>query len=155
MQSLVFDPLIPIALWGSLALVAAGLVMWYSLHCVRRLGRRRGGLVSLLMLVSMALPLAMLLNPIWHERIPPPAGKPVVSVLVDASRSMSTTDGKGGQQRIAEAAALARAMYQELSDRYDVALYSFDSAPARRTRPRSAVSSRAVSSPTTPKASTR
>jgi len=41
MRVLVFEPMVPIALWLSLAVAAAGLLAWYAVDCARRLARFR------------------------------------------------------------------------------------------------------------------
>ena len=50
------------------------------------------GRIAVLMGIALALPLTILLNPTWHDRVPPPAGKPLLTVLVDSSASMATHD---------------------------------------------------------------
>src|SRR5688500_994111 len=96
MNSLRFEPLIPGALWMALAAVGAALLLFYALR--RRPGgggRGRWGAIVALMAWAVALVLAVLLNPTWVREIPPPAGKPLLTVLVDASGSMVTPDADG------------------------------------------------------------
>ncbi|MEX0677957.1 MAG: hypothetical protein WD063_12825 [Pirellulales bacterium] len=130
MTTLVLEPLIPIALWGSLALGAVALLSWYVVDCARRLGRPAAGRVAALMGLSVALPLFVLLNPTWHERIPPPAGKPVLTVLVDASASMATRDMADDGSRFDEARRIAEALAARLSDRFEIQLQTFSQASA-------------------------
>src|SRR5262245_27128024 len=99
MKSLIFAPIIPIALWVVLAIAAAGLLIGCGLSLRGRLSRRRCAAVLTLMAVAVALPLVILLNPQWLERIPPPAGKPLLTVLVDVSASMAAGDETAGQRR--------------------------------------------------------
>ena len=80
MNGLTVEPYIPLALWLPLTLLAGGLWMAYVLASRRRLQGRVRPLVLALMLVALALPLAILLNPTWIEPIPPPAGKPYLTV---------------------------------------------------------------------------
>ncbi|HEY1786320.1 MAG TPA: vWA domain-containing protein [Pirellulales bacterium] len=139
MTVLVFEPMIPIALWLSLAVTAAGLLAWYAIDAARRLGPLAAGRIALLMGVALALPLTILLNPTWHDRVLPPAGKPLLTVLVDTSASMATHDnpdaatgadtadpGTAKQgSRFDEARRIAESIAAHLCDRYDVQLQTF------------------------------
>src|SRR5438105_15060098 len=107
MKSLVFEPLIPIALWTSLALAAIALLAWYARDCARRLGARATTAIVALMAMGVALPLGILFNPIWREHVPPPAGKPLVTVLLDATTSMATRDAGDGKSRFEQARDIA------------------------------------------------
>ena len=77
------------------------------------------------MALAAAVPLVMLLNPTWLERIPPPAGKPVLTILLDRSASMATRDADSGQTRYEAGAAIAAAVARDLKDRYDVRIRTF------------------------------
>jgi len=92
MQQLVFDPRIPLALW--VALAVAALIAWlgYAWMSRTRLPRPRRAWVLALMAATLTIPLAILLNPTWLEYLPPPAGKPRLTILVDTSASMATAD---------------------------------------------------------------
>jgi len=92
MRELIFEPLIPWALWLALALASAGPWLWYALASRDRLQGWRRPSVLALMAVAVLIPLLILLNPMWLERIPPPQGKPVLTILVDQSASMATDD---------------------------------------------------------------
>ncbi|MHB8951529.1 MAG: hypothetical protein ACYC4U_00970 [Pirellulaceae bacterium] len=120
MQGLTVEPDIPLALWLPLTLLAGGLWVAYVLASRRRLQGRVRPLVLALMLLALALPLAILLNPTWIEPIPPPAGKPHLTVLVDSSASMATTDGAEGASRYAEALRLAGQLAASLKEPFDV-----------------------------------
>ncbi len=125
MNHLTFDPYIPLALWVPLALAAAGLLAAYALTSRgRMLGRRRGAILAL-MGIAAAVPLAVLLNPTWMDRVPPPSGKPLLSVLVDASASMDVHDAPQQRSRYQDACRIAKAMVKDLGDRYEVRLRSF------------------------------
>jgi hypothetical protein len=78
-----------------------------------------------LMSAAVAAPLAILLNPTWQERIPPPPGKPLLTVLIDRSASMGTPDAGGGQTRFQAAAAVAADAAKQLGDRYEVRIREF------------------------------
>ncbi len=125
---LTFDPYIPLALWVPLALAAAGLLTAYALASRgRMLGRRRGAILAL-MAAAVAVPLVVLLNPTWMDRVPPPPGKPLLSVLVDASASMDVHDAPQLRSRYHEACRIAKSMVTDLGDRYEVRLRSFAAA---------------------------
>ncbi|MEN6451314.1 MAG: hypothetical protein ABFC96_12555, partial [Thermoguttaceae bacterium] len=119
------DPYIPLALWTPLALVTAAMLAWYAAAGRRRVPGPRWWAIVALMALAAAVPLVILLNPTWMERIPPPAGKPLVTVLVDRSASMATRDAAAGQTRYQAAAALAGQMAGQLKDQYEVRLRWF------------------------------
>ena len=127
MNNLVFEPLIPTALWGALALGALALLAFYAWDSRTRCPRRRWGFMLVLMLITFVLPLGILLNPQWVERIPPPAGKPLLTILVDSSRSMETEDGGSGQSRLEEAHQFAAAVSEDASASLEVEIRSFAS----------------------------
>jgi hypothetical protein len=120
MTHITFDPYIPLALWAPLALAAAALLGWYALAGRRRLPAVRWWLIVALMLLAAAVPLVVLLNPTWLERVPPPPGKPLLTILVDRSASMATRDAGSGRTRYEAAVALAAGTQRELSDRYEI-----------------------------------
>ncbi len=132
MTRITFDPCVPLALWVPLALAAAALLAWYAAAGRRRLPARRWWAVVTLMALAAAVPLVVLLNPTWLERIPPPPGKPLLTILVDRSASMATRDAGNGQSRYRAALACAAAAAGELKDRYEVRIRAFadTSAPA-------------------------
>lgn len=125
MRQMTFDPSIPMALWVALALVAAALLAGYAWASRGRLSGRRRRAVLGLMAIAVLIPLVVLLNPTWLERIPPPAGKPLVTILVDQSASMATPDAAEGQTRYQAACRLAARAASELADKYEVRLRSF------------------------------
>jgi hypothetical protein len=129
MYRLTLDPYVPLALWFPLALAAAGLLVAYAMAARRRLPRRRRVVVALMSL-AVAVPLAILLNPTWLERIPPPPGKPLVTILVDRSASMATPD-EGGAPRFEAACRAASTAATKLADRYEVRLVAFAGDSAR------------------------
>src|SRR4051812_36636089 len=133
MSSLSFEPLIPGALWLALAFVGLALLVWYALR--KPAGLRRGrwiGAISL-MTLAFAIVLAVLLNPTWVREIPPPAGKPLLTILVDASGSMAVPDGAEPGKNVSRYQAAARTaakMADELSDRFEVQIRTFAEASA-------------------------
>ncbi len=129
MTRLVFDPWIPWALWSPIALTAVGLWCAYVVVSRRRLVGPRRKLVLALMAVAVAIPLLMLLNPVWVRELPPPAGKPLLTLLVDRSSSMATTDGAGNQARLSVAGKLAETLAKDLGTRFDVEVKTFSELP--------------------------
>jgi hypothetical protein len=124
-SSLQFEPLIPWPLWLALVVCAVGVLVVYGLRRPWGISRGRWGAILTLAATALAVPLAVLLNPVWVERLPPPAGKPALTLLVDRSESMQTTDADGGQTRYAVAAKLAEATAAELDDNFDVQVITF------------------------------
>ena len=103
MRALVFEPLIAPMLWLALA-VARGdrrRSLCLAATAVSREGRW-WPVVGCLVL-GLAAILAILLNPTWVEPVPPPAGKPLLTVLVDATGSMGVRDLPGNQSRFTAA----------------------------------------------------
>lgn len=128
MSGISFEPLLHPALWIALAALSAVVLLWYGWRRPIAFPRRRWGLVMALASGGLALVLVILLNPIWLEAIPPPAGKPLVTILADRSASMATTDDGAGQTRLARAIEQASALSQALSRDFDVQVCTFDAA---------------------------
>lgn len=57
------------------------------------LSHRYRALVCVLLGLGIVGPLLIALNPVWVQPVPPPPGKPTLTVLVDATQSMATPDG--------------------------------------------------------------
>ncbi len=125
MTHLELEPFIPIALWLPLAALTVGLLVWYAVASRHRVPRRRWWALMVLMTVAAVTPLAILLNPTWLQRIAPPGGKPLLTILVDRSISMGTPDGESGSTRLSEARVLAAEIAEQLADRYEVRLREF------------------------------
>ena len=126
MGQMTFEPLIPGALWVVLAAAGVAVLGWYASRRPGAVSRRRFGGIVILMSAALAMVLALLLNPTWRREVPPPAGKPVLTVLVDTSGSMATPDAAGGGTRYAAAAHAAERLSADLSDRFDVRIRAFD-----------------------------
>ncbi|MDA1053615.1 MAG: hypothetical protein O3C40_24470 [Planctomycetota bacterium] len=123
---LTFDPHIPLALWFPLLLSAVAALVVYGFNSRGRIPKvRRLGVLSLMTLAA-ALPLIVLLNPTWVERLPPPAGKPLLTVLVDRSASMATADVEGSTSRHAESVRIAAEIDRRLADQFEIRIRSFD-----------------------------
>jgi hypothetical protein len=119
MGTLTFEPLISPALWAALAVAAAALLAWYGWRRPVEMGRGRWAAIITLMSAALAGVLIILLNPTWIEELPPPEGKPRLTVLVDASASMGTPD-VDGRPRYQAAARLANDVEAGLRSEFDV-----------------------------------
>src|SRR5579859_1839637 len=115
-----FDPLIPGSLWLALAVAAVALLAWYALRRPPVIGRWRWGGVIGLMGGALLVVLFILLNPIRVTPIPPPPGKPLLTVLVDATASMAVRDTANDRPRYAAASDVARTLSQDLRDQFEV-----------------------------------
>src|SRR6185312_3404809 len=120
-----FEPLIPPSLWLALAVIGAALLAWYAWRRPQVLSRRRWGIVIGLMAVALSLTLLILLNPIHVRAIPPPPGKPLLTVLVDGSASMATPDAGSGSTRYQQAGTIATGVASQLADQFDVRVRTF------------------------------
>src|SRR5687768_5154287 len=129
-----FDPLIPSALWLALAIAGVVLWVWYA--------RRRPGSVPMgrwvgsvgLMGVGVLAALIILLNPTWVRPIPPPPGKPLLTILIDESASMAATDVQQGT-RYRAACELADLVANRLGDEFEVRVKAFaDGARPRQLK---------------------
>lgn len=125
MGTLTFEPLVPPSLWAALAVVAAPVLAWYGWRRPGGLSRARWTAILALMTTGMALVLLILLNPTWIESVPPPAGKPRLTLLVDASASMKTADLPGSKTRFQCAAEVAGELSRRLGDQFEVQALSF------------------------------
>ncbi|MBI3468971.1 MAG: VWA domain-containing protein [Planctomycetes bacterium] len=128
MRTLTFAPLISPALWTVLAVLGVALLVFYAMRRPVAVPRRRWGVVLALMTAGVVLPLVILLNPTWLERIPPPPGRPLLTVLVDRSASMASPDAPGAKNRFQAAAQFTAHVAQVLSDRFDVQARTFAEA---------------------------
>jgi hypothetical protein len=124
---LTFEPLISPALWAALAVMAAGVLGLYAWRRPVSVSRSRWVAMVMLMAICVTLPLVILLNPTWQLHDPPPPGKPLLTLLVDTSASMSATDLPGGESRHQAAAAIAKACAQELSGTFEIRAADFSS----------------------------
>jgi hypothetical protein len=125
MRTLSFEPLIPPALWLTLTVTGLALLVWYGWARPSSVPRRRWAVILGLTASGLGLVLGVLLNPTWIEPVAPPAGKPLLTVLVDATASMATPDGPEGRTRFQAAARLARAFAQDLGDQFEVQVSTF------------------------------
>src|SRR5262245_4132793 len=135
MARLSFEPLISPVLWGTLTALAVALLAWYGWNRPRTVPRQRWGVIVTLMGLGLAAVLLLLLNPLWIEPLPPPAGKPVLTFLVDASQSMATPDGDRGQTRFQQAAAIVQRDVESLKSRFDIRIRTFSASTAPVSSP--------------------
>lgn len=121
---LTVEPLIPFALWCPLLLAAVAAVVAYGFTSRGRVNSRRRWTILAMMTVSLALPLCLLLNPTWVVELPPPPGKPHVTILIDRSASMAAEES--GASRYSQAAEQARLLSAELADKFEIEMRVFD-----------------------------
>ncbi|MEL6108360.1 MAG: hypothetical protein AAFU85_20220, partial [Planctomycetota bacterium] len=122
-----FEPQIAISLWAALAVLSGSVWLWYAVVGARGIGMIRRVPILLFMLLTVSIPLFLLLNPIWVEPIIPPAGKPLVSIVVDATQSMQTDDCGDQKDSRFHAATEAADRLRELADRrFDVRVLRYD-----------------------------
>jgi hypothetical protein len=123
--ALVCAPLVPLAWWILLAVLAAVLWLWYAVGSRRRVPFARWLSMLGLMALAMALPLALLLNPTWVERLPPPSGKPLLTVLLDDSASMATPDAPHGATRFAAGRKFVSELAAAQGNRFEIRIKTF------------------------------
>lgn len=124
---LTYEPLVSPALWTTLAVALLAALVLYGLRRPVGFPKVRWAAALGLMTIASVLVLLVLLNPTWLTELPPPAGKPRLTLLVDTSASMATPDAARGGTRLAAAAAFAGDVARELGDRFDVQVTTFDS----------------------------
>ncbi len=122
----------PVA-WVSLAALSIALWVWYALRrpmaCSRSVWLCIMGLTG----VGLASALIILLNPIWLKPLPPPAGKPLLTILVDESNSMSIKDGSDQASRWELATTAVSEVVDRLESTFDIRVQTF----AEEVRPSS------------------
>ena len=122
-----WQPRVPLPLWLALAFLLA--VFWIA-YVVRSKGvipaTRRPWILAI-MLIAGSIPLILLLNPTWVQPLPPPDGRPLVTVLLDTSASMDVADKDGDTQtRLQCAQTLADKVTASFDETYEKRLVSFD-----------------------------
>ena len=86
------DPKIPLGLWWALVAAAVAAVAWYAIRPRWHLSVAKRLTLTFMLLAGLMGPLLVALNPTWVEVIPPLPGQPMLTVLVDATRSMNIED---------------------------------------------------------------
>jgi hypothetical protein len=125
MRTLVTNPLVPGALWATLAALCAAGILAYLLVRPPRVSAGRRVAVGALLALGAAGLLTVLLNPTWQEVNASRLGRPALGVLLDTSASMATAEGRGST-RLADAEALAGQFRDKLGDMFEVRLWTFD-----------------------------
>lgn len=135
MARLTFEPLIPASLWLLLAVAAAAAVLLYAWSRPGRMRPAAWSVILVLMTAGIALVMLVLLNPTWIDPVEPPGGKPLVTVLVDASASMAVRDAEDGL-RSETARRIAESLQEDLRHRFDVRVRTFSGgvAPVESSR---------------------
>lgn len=132
MSRLSTEPLLPPGLWLALALAMAALLAWYALSRPAGISRARWRVIIGLMALGAAAVLVLLLNPTRIVPLPPPPGRPLLSILVDGSASMRSLDGGGRRSRAAVAVEEAVRL-EALRDSFDLDVRVFDAASRAAT----------------------
>jgi hypothetical protein len=130
MTALTFDPQLPASLFAAIAVASAALLGWYALRRPSSVPPRRWWSIIALMTIGIALVLALLLNPTLVRELPPPAGTPRLTILVDATGSMATPDAPSGASRYQFAATAASKVADRLRGTFDITVRTFASSRA-------------------------
>ncbi|QDT93657.1 vWA domain-containing protein [Gimesia algae] len=126
-RGLTFEPFISPALWITLAIVSAVILMWYGWNRVGTLSQHRWITIISLTSIGIGAVLLILLNPTWIEPVAPPAGKPLLTLLLDNSASMDIDDVAEGETRYQSAIKIANVLSANLQSRFDVRIRKFSS----------------------------
>ncbi|MCA9138492.1 MAG: hypothetical protein KDB00_17090 [Planctomycetales bacterium] len=127
---IVYEPQIPWSLWWALTCGSLAAWVWYALIRDSGLGLVRRGVILTLMALAMSAPLYLLLNPTWVEPIVPPSGKPLITVLVDATQSMLVEDCDD-KSRWGSAMDAALKLQQSAGATHDVIILRFGQVTER------------------------
>ncbi len=122
---LTVDPYISLALWFPLLVAVVAAIVVYAYVLRQRAAKPARWRIVTLMTLAAALPMIMLLNPTWVKELPPPAGKPLLTILVDRSASMATTEGD--KTRYQQAVQVANEVADDLESRFELRVRTFDS----------------------------
>ncbi|MEZ6059318.1 MAG: hypothetical protein R3C19_03040 [Planctomycetaceae bacterium] len=124
-MSLTFEPLLPPIAWVTLAVLAVALWGWYATSRPQSCSRRTWSGILILTAAGIGCVLLVLLNPIWLRPLPPPAGKPLLTILVDESGSMATVDADRQATRFQAAVADVEDVAETLAEKFDVRIHTF------------------------------
>ena len=124
-MTLTFEPLLPPVAWVSLAVLAIVMWVWYASGRPKACGRKLWALIMALTVAAIAAVLTVLLNPIWLETMPPPAGKPSLTILVDDSISMNTIDDGSKETRFVRATAAVQKLVKDVESTFDVSIRTY------------------------------
>ena len=120
-----YEPLISSTLWLTLSALSAVMLGGYAWRKPKWIGMVRWGSIITLMGLGLSAILFILLNPTWQERIPPPAGKARLVILVDESASMGARDMPDGRSRFQSAVDIAEACASKLAERFELQIGTF------------------------------
>jgi hypothetical protein len=124
------QPIIPLAVWAPIVVLAVVALYFYAKALRNRLASRRWRTVLSLTVLVLAAQLLIILNPTWVAEVPPPPGKPTLTVLVDSSVSMNVEDqvvsDSNSVSRFARALEIAQSFDAELTEKYNVHFRTFD-----------------------------
>ncbi len=130
-MTLTFEPLLPPVAWVTLAVLAVAVWAWYAVSRPTSCSRKTWGAILTLTAVGIGSVLVVLLNPILLRPLPPPAGKPLLTILVDDSNSMATVDEGRRATRFQSASEAVDNAAKDLSARFEIRVQTF----AEDTRP--------------------
>jgi hypothetical protein len=120
MNTLSFEPLIPPSLWVLLTLSGLALMVWYGWQRQRPITRSRWAVVLALTGIDLLAVLLILLNPTWIEPVNAQGGKPVLTIVVDATSSMAAPDGHHGLNRYKSAVEAVRVLGEKLGGHFEI-----------------------------------
>lgn len=124
-----WQPRVSLPLWLALAFVFAVVWVVYVVRSKGVIPTARRTWVLGIMLIAGSIPLILLLNPTWVQPLPPPEGRPLVTVLIDTSASMDVADTEGDTAtRLERARALADKVTAAFDDSFEKRLVTFDAA---------------------------
>ncbi len=123
---LTFEPLLSLPATLALAACAVGALVGYALRRPAIIGKSTWRRIIACMGLGLFLTFLVLLNPTRLEPLPGPPGKPLLSILIDASASMETPDAGDRRTRFQNATSLAKSIVEAAKKRFDVRLNLFD-----------------------------
>ncbi|WP_146522287.1 vWA domain-containing protein [Stieleria varia] len=122
-----WQPRVPLPLWLALAAVFTAVWIGYVIRSRGVIPTTRRPRVLAMMLVAGSIPLILLLNPTWIEPLPPPEGRPLITVLLDTSASMDVADvERNAETRFDRARSLADQIAESIDETYEKRLVTFD-----------------------------
>lgn len=131
-----WQPRVGLPVWLAFVVVVGVVWMAYGHASRSRLTGGRHRWTLLWMLWAGIVPLILLLNPVWVDALPPPDGRPLVTLVIDTSTSMNVADDAANpdQTRIVRSIGLASRISESLEKIYETRWMTFDEF-ARRGPP--------------------
>lgn len=124
-MTLTFEPLLPPVVWVTVTVLSVALWIVYAARRPAACRRLLWGVIMTLTAAGLASVLTVLLNPIWLEPLPPPAGKPLLTILVDQSSSMDAADGTNAISRYSVASNAIIRLIDDLKPQFDIRIQGF------------------------------